>query len=210
MLDTNGTTYQLLRRLRHPLRTWREFRRNTSKNSIFHDKADLHACSLFPEALLKGVHSLVKPASVLDMGCGTGRSLDWFVEHGLDVVGVEGSSLAIANAKHPELILQKDLNQELNLGRRFDLVWCFEVAEHIHPVYVDNFTRALTRHSDVILMSAAHPGQGGTGHFNEQPRSYWLDKMRALGYDHDDEGCRQMIAGWEWYPENVFLFRKRP
>jgi len=208
-LDPKGWLYQFLWSLYNPKKASANLKRTFAKSSIFDDADDLNACSLLPEDLLRGVFDLVNPKTILDVGCGTGRSLDWFLEHGADVVGVEGSSMAISHARHPERIQQFDLNQVLSLGKRFDLVWCFEVAEHIHPTYVHNFIRSLTDHSNTILMSAAHPGQGGTGHFNEQPRSYWLDLLRASGYEHDDEGCRKIIENWEWYPENVFFFRRR-
>ena len=40
----------------------------------------------------------------------------------------------------------------------------------------------LTSFSDVILFSAAIPGQGGTHHVNEQWPSYWIEKFAARGY----------------------------
>ena len=71
---------------------------------------------------------------------------------------------------------------QLDLRKSFDLVWCFEVAEHIHPKFVDIFVNNLTRHSKVVALSAAPPGQGGEGHFNEQPKSYWEKKFADRGY----------------------------
>jgi SAM-dependent methyltransferase len=162
-----------------------------------------------PTALLEGTFGLIKPASVLDVGCGTGRSLDWFLEKEIKVYGLEGSRIGIKHARNPQYIKQTDLNHSVDLGRRFDLVWCFEVAEHIHPNFTENFLHTLTRHGDCVMMSAAHPGQGGTGHFNEQPRSYWLRRFEALGFVHDDSGRDEIIKDWTWYPENIFLFRKK-
>ena len=40
----------------------------------------------------------------------------------------------------------------------------------------------LTSFSDVILFSAAIPGQGGTHHVNEQWPSYWIEKFAVRGY----------------------------
>ncbi len=150
----------------------------------------------------------VNPSSVIDVGCGAGKSLDWFLEKGVEVVGLEGSDIGIKHAKNPQYISKMNLNEPVDLKRRFDLVWCFEVAEHIHPDFTDVFTRTLITHSDCIVMSAAHPGQGGVGHFNEQPRSYWVDHFSRLGYQHDDAGRTEIVKNWDWYPENIFLFRK--
>lgn len=90
------------------------------------------------------------------------------------------------------MIQQWDLKQELDLHRKFDLVWCFKVAGHIHPYFVPSLIRTLTNHADTIVMSAAHPGQGGNGHFNEQPRSYWIDLFASYGYRHNDESLARL------------------
>jgi hypothetical protein len=95
----------------------------------------------------------------------------------------------------------------LDLHRRFDLVWCFEVAEHIHPDYVESLLRTLTNHSESIVMSAAHPKQGGIGHFNEQPREYWLEAFAKKCYQHNDALKSQLCKDWTWYPENIFVFQ---
>jgi 2-polyprenyl-3-methyl-5-hydroxy-6-metoxy-1,4-benzoquinol methylase len=92
------------------------------------------------------------------------------------------------------------------LGRRFDLVWCFEVAEHIHPSHVEAFVDNLCRHSDIITLSAAPPGQGGEGHFNEQPQSYWVSMFAKRGYYLHSDWTAQMHAVQEFYSENMMVF----
>jgi hypothetical protein len=88
---------------------------------------------------------------------------------GIETLGLEGSVKALAASPVPELIRLTNLNYAVDLGRRFDLVWSYEVAEHIHSAYTDVFLDTLTKHGDTIAMSAAKPGQHGYGHFNEQP-----------------------------------------
>ena len=208
ILNPHSNLFKLLYQIRHPIKTARKWKMVMSRSSIFNDEDDLHGCSLLPTGLLEGVMEAIKPSSVLDVGCGVGRSLDWFLEKGVEASGLEGSDIGIKHAKNPQYISQKNLNEPIDLKRRFDLVWCFEVAEHIHPDFTAVFTQSLITHSDCIVMSAAHPGQGGVGHFNEQPRSYWLEHFKHLGYQHDDKGRAQIVKDWDWYPENIFLFRK--
>ena len=208
LLNPQSCIFKILYHAWHPVKTFRKWRMTLTKSSIFNDEDDLHGCSLLPTALLEGVMVVINPSSVLDVGCGVGRSLDWFLEKGIDVIGLEGSDIGIKHARNPQCIVQSDLNKQVNLERFFDLVWCFEVAEHIHPSYTEVFVQTLIKHSDCIVMSAAHPGQGGVGHFNEQPRSYWIEYFEKLGYRHDDGGREKIIKGWDWYPENIFIFRK--
>jgi SAM-dependent methyltransferase len=207
-LDRNSPLYRFLRALNRPRETAKTLRHQITKSSIFADESEMKDCSLLPEPILKSVVALLKPRSILDVGCGTGRSLDFFLSQGIDAAGVEGSALGISKANHPGRIHQWNLNKELNLRRRFDLVWCFEVAEHIHPDYVENLLKSLINHSETIVISAAHPGQGGIGHFNEQPRQYWLELFARHGYRHNDTLKERLCEDWTWYPENIFVFQR--
>jgi SAM-dependent methyltransferase len=182
--------------------------RALTKNSIFVEEQELGMCSLAHEKKLDIVLELFKPASVLDMGCGTGRALSYLRENGVDAFGVEGSELAISRSRHPNHITKHNLNRELNLGRKFDLVWCAEVVEHIHPRYEHNLLQTLVNHSDLIVLTAAQPGQGGEGHFNEQPFEYWIAKFRARGYSYDEATTLELRAIPEPYSENILVFRR--
>ena len=197
----------------HPKANWRwwwDLRkipyRKVTKNSIFFEESELHMCSLFPEKTLATTLEMFNPRSVLDLGCGTGRSLDYFVENGIDVRGIEGSAMAISKANHPELIQQIDFNEEVNLNRKFDLVWCYEVVEHIHPKFVHNLMKTFSNHADRVVISAARPGQGGEGHFNEQPPEYWIEKFKGHGYEYDDAKTERLRGLGEFFSENMLVF----
>lgn len=156
--------------------------RQITDNSIFVLEEEMSMCSIFPKEILDLTIDLYHPRSVLDVGCGTGISLDYFLSKGIAVRGLEGSALAISKARHGDRITQHDLHEPIDLGQKFDLVWCFEVAEHIHPRHVAALLDTLTRHGDRILLSAARPGQGGLGHLNEQEPDYWMALMKERGF----------------------------
>ena len=166
-------------------------------------------CSIFPKEILDLTLELFHPGSVLDVGCGTGISLDYFQSKGIRVRGLEGSELAISKARHGSLITLHDLNSPANLGEKFDLVWCFEVAEHIHPKYVSALIETLTTHGDRILLSAARPGQGGLGHLNEQPPEYWVEKMSEAGFALDAENSNKYRTLPDHFASNILVFERR-
>lgn len=180
--------------------------RRWKRDSTFQFESELDMCSLFPATILGLTVERFRPRTVLDLGCGTGRSLDFFLERGIDATGVENSSIAIRNARHPERIVQANLNQPVDLGRTFDLVWSYEVVEHIHPDFVETLVDTFARHGDRVVLSAAHPGQGGQGHFNEQPASYWIEKFSARGYRYDAEFAAVLHAAGEEFSENMLVF----
>lgn len=78
--------------------------------------------------------------------------------------------------------IDHDLTTPLDLGRRFDLVTCLEVAEHLPSDASETLVDSLCRHADVIVFSAAVPGQGGTGHINERRASFWAALFGTHGY----------------------------
>jgi hypothetical protein len=84
-----------------------------------------------------------------------------------------------------------------------------EVAEHLPEARAEGLVGDLVRLAPVVLFSAAIPGQGGTGHINEQYLSYWVNHFAARDYVlldfirpslWNDERC-----DW-WYRQNVVLF----
>jgi hypothetical protein len=99
-----------------------------------------------------------------------------------------------------------DLNKEVDLQRKFDLVWSIEVVEHIHPHFVDNLMRSFVNHADRIVLSAAKPGQGGEGHFNEQPDSYWIALFERYGFKFDSTNTLILRGIDEEHSENMFVF----
>jgi SAM-dependent methyltransferase len=168
------------------------------------------SANLFIEALSKGVFSQ-NVSSVIDIGCGRGVwSAEWRKRGLQDVCGVDGdyvqkSSLLIP----PENFLARDISKSFDVARRFDLVQCLEVAEHVPAEHAETLVSNIVRHGDVVLFSAAIPGQGGEFHVNERPYDYWRKQFAAKGYDMYDAVRAAVVSNSEiepWYRYNAFIF----
>jgi hypothetical protein len=127
-----------------------------------------------------------------------------------DVVGVDGSYIDPASLLIPGAHFEAtDISRPLDLGRKFGLVECLEVAEHLPETHADTLVDTLARHGDVVLFSAAIPGQGGEYHVNEQPLEYWRAKFAARGYAAYD-AIRHRIAALSdiepWYRYNAVVY----
>lgn len=175
---------------------------------------------------------LLRPTSVIDIGCGPGIYLVPFKPEAL-VMGVDGAPAA-GKALDPIEFVHADLRTDWRFERhvewvkedgatddefaatqpmRFDLSLCIETGEHLPPDRADYLVDLLTESSDVAFFSAAQPGQGGTMHLNEQPRQWWIDKFRARGWElHplNDHLCNLIAANDEcrkvqWLVGNAFL-----
>lgn len=161
--------------------------------------------------ILAIVISLLKPASIIDVGCGAGHWLSAAEELGIsNVLGVEGDWISAAGLAVPrEKIVIHDLASPLDLGRRFDLALSLEVAEHLPKACAGEFVHSLCRAADRVLFSAAIPGQGGRHHVNEQWPKYWADIFAQSGYQ-----CHDVLRAELWnnsrvlwyYAQNCLLF----
>jgi SAM-dependent methyltransferase len=157
------------------------------------------------------VLELTEAKSVLDVGCGTGTWLALCRGLGVeDVMGVDGPWVDPAQLLIPAARFRHhDLQQPLDLGRRFDLVISLEVAEHVPEPLADAFVTSLTRHADAVMFSAAIPFQGGTGHVNEQWPAYWAEKFAARGMVAVDCLRPRVWADarvvW-WYAQNTIVY----
>lgn len=152
-----------------------------------------------------------RPRSVLDVGCGRGVWLAAWKARGVEaVLGLDGTYVDAATLHvSPAEFRATDLSRPFDLGRRFDLVQCLEVAEHLPANAAPALVESLVRHGDVILFSAAPPGQGGEHHVNEQPLAYWIDRFAELGYAPFDcvrPAVRGLRAIEPWYRYNALLF----
>src|SRR5215469_5512003 len=115
-------------------------------------------------AVLPLINDEVRPSSLLDVGCGHGAWLAVWSELGVqDQLGLEGAHVGVDSL----LLIPRerfrivDLSGAWHVGRRFELVQSLEVAEHLPAESAEVFVRCLCAHGDIVLFSAAQPGQGG-------------------------------------------------
>lgn len=157
------------------------------------------------------VCSLVKPSSVVDVGCGSGAWLSAFLDNGVKrVLGLDGE-----NVDPSWLTISKDnfrsidLGRRFDIGERFDLAVCLEVAEHLHRNASSEFIESLVKLAPVILFSGAVPRQGGIHHVNEQWPDFWTALFKKKGYSALDvirKDIWQNPAVKYWYRQNIFLY----
>ena len=136
------------------------------------------------EPVCSAIKSVFEPTSVIDVGCAIGDLVKGFLDLGIISYGLEGSERAFEFLMVPEkCVFHEDLRIPITLPFCFDLVLCFEVAEHIEPEYAGQFVSNLTGMSNRILISAASPGQGGHHHVNCQFPGYWDSMFKGFGYE---------------------------
>lgn len=152
-----------------------------------------------------------KPSSVIDVGCGVGTWLSVWQKSGIDdITGVDGNYVRSQDLLIPnDKFITSDLEKPFSLQRKFDLVSCLEVAEHIRPGNAEHFIHSICNLGDIVLFSAAIPGQEGTLHYNEQYPGYWIKLFEQNNFKPYD--CiREQVwnntkVSW-WYRQNIMFF----
>lgn len=144
------------------------------------------------------------PKSVIDFGCGPGIYLIPFRPYRVKIYGVDGASEA-GECLAPDEFDVVDLRQPHNFmsGTNgyykvgdlipmpniipFDLGICVEVGEHLKPEFHETLVNTIVNSCKMVFWSAAHPGQGGEGHYGEAAPEYWFELFSRRGWAVDQE-----------------------
>ena len=158
-----------------------------------------------------------KPKHVADVGCGTGALLSVLKAKGCSVCGLEYADAAITICRGRGLNVKKfDIERDASSEpSAFDVAVSMEVAEHLPERVADRYVALLAGLSNVVVFTAAHPGQGGRDHVNEQPAAYWIEKFRHQGLSLDQTITERWRTTWvasglvpNWYTDNLMVFRR--
>jgi SAM-dependent methyltransferase len=125
--------------------------------------------------------------SVIDVGCGEGHSVKYFLDRGIESLGVEGGENAYNNSPSKgNLVLHDYTEGPFVPDRKFDAIWCCEFVEHVEEKYIQNYLETF-KSADKIFMTHALPGQDGYHHVNCQPSQYWIEIIEKMGFSYDND-----------------------
>ena len=169
-------------------------------------ETQLHQCDI---PLCDAIISILKDTkSIIDVGCGNGGYTKHLIDKGFDCVGYDGSPLTpeISNG----ICGVMDFSQPAEVGQ-FDLVLCLEVGEHIpahyEQIFIDNLVKAA---KNLIILSWATEGQGGTGHVNCRDNPYIISELLKRGFYFKEEESKILRekSSFAWFANTTMVFVK--
>lgn len=112
--------------------------------------------------------------SMLDIGCGPAGMVEYANYNNVYSLGIDGD---FDLPKKEYVMIHDFATGKMDLDKKFDLIYSTEFFEHVDRNYMDNFL-CLFKNAKYAFVSAAPPGQGGHHHVNEQPKEFWIEKLK--------------------------------
>jgi hypothetical protein len=136
------------------------------------------------------------PASVLDAGCAIGMLVEQLRRRGVDAWGVDVSEYAVSQ-------MPEDVREHCWVGslaealpRRYDLITCIEVVEHMPAAESRQAIANLCAAADRVLLSSSPFDYSEPTHLNVQPPEHWSALMAANGFIRDLDYDASYLTPW--------------
>jgi SAM-dependent methyltransferase len=138
----------------------------------------------------------LRPTTVLDAGCAKGFLVEALRERGVEAWGIDVSEQAISEVHESirEFCQVGSLTEPL--PRRYDLVVCVEVLEHITAAEANAAVANLSAATDRLLLSTTPDDFGEATHVNVQPREAWSAALAQHGLLRDTEHDVSYVTPW--------------
>lgn len=150
----------------------------------------------FFDAIADRLIAEMNPQSVLDAGCALGLLVESLRDRGVDAYGVDISEYAIEQVREDLQPFCWVGSLTAPLPRRYDLIVCIEVLEHMPQDESERAIEQLCAATDDIIMSSSPFDYKEATHFNVQPPEYWAAHFARHGFVRDVDFDAGFITPW--------------
>jgi len=149
--------------------------------------------------------------NIVDFGCGMGDYLKMFYSNGINCDAFDGNPNTEMLTNGLGKVL--DFSCPFDLAKKYNCVLSLEVGEHIPKKYEQIFLNNLKNHAEnIIVLSWAVVGQGGSGHVNCQNNDYIIEQMSERNFTYDNLNSEYLRTQWSsapWFEKTIMVFRKK-
>ena len=138
----------------------------------------------------------INPRSALDAGCALGFLVECLRDRSIEAFGVDVSEYAIQRVREdmrPYCWVGSVLEP---LPRRYDLIVCIEVLEHLTAQECEQAVTHFCQASDDILFSSTPDDFREATHINVHTPDYWAGLFARHGFYHDVDFDATFITAW--------------
>ncbi len=142
------------------------------------------------------IHNEIDPTTVLDAGCAKGFLVETLRACGVEAYGIDISDYAIQQVVE-EIKPYCTVGSVLDpFPRKYDLIVCIEVLEHLSPAECDVAVANFCLFSDQVLFSSTPDDYREATHINVRPPEYWAGLFARYGFYRDVEYDASYITPW--------------
>jgi SAM-dependent methyltransferase len=154
-----------------------------------------HWLEFFGE-IADGIVRTLEPSSVLDAGCAMGFLVEALRQRGVEAWGIDVSEYAISRVDESVADRCSVASLAEPLDRRYDLIVCIEVLEHIPPAETDKVIANLCGATDRLLLSSTPDDFGEASHLNVRPQEEWSAALAREGFLRDVDQDVSFLTPW--------------
>lgn len=151
---------------------------------------------------------------LLDIGCGRGRAMQYFKGLGAEVIGVEPSDYAAAEAKKAGLEVINEYFENIKLDGMFDIIHIEQVLSHA-PRYKDILLKASKLLSSDGVLIIEEPNDYNALQLKLEPThgQYWVTEDHCNYFNYDKmwkaicETKLEQVHSSCTYPMEFFVFQ---
>jgi SAM-dependent methyltransferase len=144
------------------------------------------------DSIIRDLH----PTSVLDAGCAMGFLVEALRQRGVEAWGIDVSEYAISQVHESVRDYCSVASLTEAFPRRYDLITCIEVVEHIPPQETRNSIANLCEATDRLLLSTTPEDYGEPTHLNVQPPEAWSAMLAGEGFGRDFDHDASYLSPW--------------
>lgn len=161
-------------------------------------------------------------SSFADFGCNNGRLIEAISDNfpKVDVIGFDYFEWAkkYASEKVHEKIILKDPPFPLVDKKKYNIVNCSELVEHIpkesEDMFIDNLANSS---SDIIILTWSSENDDSGQHLNPRPKDYIIKKMKDRGFSFWEDVTNILFdelknkldgVGYNWWADDIMVFKK--
>lgn len=138
----------------------------------------------------------IAPSSLLDAGCAFGLLVYKMRARGVEAFGVDISDYAIGQVHDDVKPYCRQGSVAEPFGRRYALITCIEVLEHMPAREAEAAVANLCAHTDDVLFSSSPLDYTEATHINVHPVEHWARLFAAHGFHRDVDFDATFIAPW--------------
>lgn len=138
----------------------------------------------------------IAPKTVLDAGCAIGLLVEQLRAKGVAAEGIDISEYAISQA-HASIQPYVQVGSIAEpFGKRYDLIVCIEVVEHMPAAEAEQAIANICAHTDDVLFSSSPLDYKEATHFTVRPVEHWADLFARQGLYRDIDFDARFLTPW--------------